>query len=44
MKLLKYGRIYHSDYLLNTQNFPKNYHFILPDTHTYVYVSGGKKC
>ena len=25
-------------------NFPKNGHFLPPDTHTYVCVSGGKKC
>ena len=25
-------------------NFPKNEHFVLPDTHTLVCVSGGKKC
>ena len=25
-------------------NFPKNEHFLHPDTHTYMYVSGGKKC
>ena len=25
-------------------NFPKNEHFLPPDTHTYVCVSGGKKC
>ena len=30
--------------LVRTQNFPKNYYFLPPDTHTYVYVSGGKKC
>ena len=24
-------------------NFPKNKHFLPPDTHTYVCVSGGKK-
>ena len=24
--------------------FPKNKHFLPPDTHTYVCVSGGKKC
>ena len=28
----------------STSNFPKNEHFLLPDTHTYVCVSGGKKC
>ena len=26
------------------QNFRKNKHFLPPDTHTYVCVSGGKKC
>ena len=25
-------------------NFSKNEHFLPPDTHTYVCVSGGKKC
>ena len=25
-------------------NFPKNERFLPPDTHTYVCVSGGKKC
>ena len=24
--------------------FPENKHFLPPDTHTYVCVSGGKKC
>ena len=24
--------------------FPKNKHFLPPDTHTHVCVSGGKKC
>ena len=28
----------------STQNFPKNEHFLPPDMHTYVCVSGGKKC
>ena len=28
----------------STPNFPKNEHFLRPDTHTYVCVSGGKKC
>ena len=27
-----------------TQNFSKIEHFLPPDTHTYVCVSGGKKC
>ena len=27
-----------------TSNFPKNEHFLPPDTHSYVCVSGGKKC
>ena len=27
-------------HLVRTQNF----HFLPPDTHVYVYVSGGKKC
>ena len=31
-------------HLVRIQNFPKNQHFLLPDTHTYVCVSGGKKC
>ena len=26
------------------KNFPKNKHFLPPDTHMYVYVSGCKKC
>ena len=29
-------------HLVHTQTFPKNYHFLPPDTH--MYVSGGKKC
>ena len=29
--------------LVRTQNFLKNKHFLLPDTHMYVCVSGGKK-
>ena len=28
----------------STPNFLKNEHFSLSDTHTYVCVSGGKKC
>ena len=28
----------------STPNFPKNKHFLSLDTHTYVCVSGGKKC
>ena len=31
-------------YLLYSQNFPKSYCFLLPVTHTYMCVSGGKKC
>ena len=27
-----------------TSNFPKNEHFLPPDTHTYLCISGGKKC
>ena len=27
-----------------TPIFAKNKYFLPPDTHTYVYVSGGKKC
>ena len=28
----------------STPNFAKNEHFLSPDTHAYVCVSGGKKC
>ena len=28
----------------STPNFPKNEHFLPPDTQTYVCLSGGKKC
>ena len=28
----------------STPKFPKNKHSLPPDTHTYVCVSGGKKC
>ena len=28
----------------STSSFPKNEHFLLSDTHTYVCVSAGKKC
>ena len=28
----------------STPNFPKNEHFLPPDTHTYVCVTGAKKC
>ena len=28
----------------NTPNFPKNKHFLPPDTYTHVCISGGKKC
>ena len=31
-------------HLVRTQNFPKNEHFLPPDTHTYLCVSGDKKC
>ena len=31
-------------HLVRLQNFPKNKHFFFPDTHKYVYVSGGQKC
>ena len=31
-------------HLVSTQNFPKNLHFATPDRHTYVCISGGKKC
>ena len=30
-------------YLLRWQNFPKNEHFLPPDTHTFMCVSGGIK-
>ena len=30
--------------VVRTQSFPKNYFFLPPDTHTNVFVSGGKKC
>ena len=30
-------------HLVPTQHFPKNQYFLPPDTHTYVYVSGGKR-
>ena len=30
-------------HLVRTQNFPKNYHFLPPDKHTYVCISGGRK-
>ena len=28
----------------STPSFPKCKHFLSPDTHTYVCISGGKKC
>ena len=31
-------------HLVRTQNFPKNWHFLLFDKHKYVGVSGGKDC
>ena len=31
-------------HLERTLNFPKSYHFLPPDTHLCVCVSGGKKC
>ena len=31
-------------HLVHSQNFPTNKHFVTPDTHTYVGVSGGTKC
>ena len=31
-------------YLTGTQNFPKNKYFLTPDTHTYMGLSGSKKC
>ena len=30
-------------HLILTQDFPKNKHFLLPDTHTYVCTLGGNK-
>ena len=33
-----------STFSFSTQNFPKNLNFLPPDMHTYVCVSGGKKC
>ena len=29
--------------LMHSQHFPKNWHFLSPDVHMYVYLSGGKK-
>ena len=41
VKFLKFLR----DHPFSTYvNFPKNYHFLPPDTHKYVCVSGSKKC
>ena len=31
-------------HLVRTQDFPENFCFLPPDMHTYVCVSGGKKC
>ena len=31
-------------HLVRTQDFPENFYFLPPDMHTYVCVSGGKKC
>ena len=31
-------------HIVRRQNFPKNKHFLPSDTHTYVYLLGGKKC
>ena len=31
-------------HLVRTQTFPKNLHFLLPDTYTYVYVQEDKEC
>ena len=31
-------------HLVRTQNFPKKYHFLPTDTHTYVCEWGIKKC
>ena len=28
-------------HLVRVENFPKDLHFLLPDTHTYTSVSGG---
>ena len=30
--------------LVRTRNFPKNQHFLIPDTHTNVCISGGMTC
>ena len=30
--------------LVGSQHFPKNEQFLSPETHTYVYISGSKKC
>ena len=41
LDLIRIGIIH----LVRTENFPKNYHFLPPDTHTYVRVlTDGKKC
>ena len=31
-------------HLVRMQNFPKNWHFLPPDMHTFACVSAGKKC
>ena len=53
--ILKYHRRYHCEvtvsvklgpwdhHLVRTLNFPNSYHFLPPDTHTYVRVLGGEK-
>ena len=39
MRKIEYGIIN----LVRTQNFPKNFYFLPPDTHTYVVLSGVKR-
>ena len=38
------GNSVSADFRASTPNFPKNEHFLPPDTHTYVCVIGRKKC
>ena len=40
-------KIYTTSWIIHiehSQNFQKNYHFLPPDTYTYMCVSAGKKC
>ena len=40
MQVIVHQGVMHSVF---TQTFPKNFYYLSPDTHTYIYTFGGKK-